>query len=48
VRFKKKMAKTHEVLEENVSADEGGGEEILREAAAAIANFGTNTGAFTA
>jgi len=41
---------TYEVAEEKVSADEGGGEETLREAAeaAAIANLGTNTGAFTA
>ena len=40
---------TYEVVEEKVSADEGGGEETLREAAeAAIANLGTNTGAFTA
>lgn len=39
-------------MEEKVSADDGGGEETLREAAeaaaAAIANLGTNTGAFTA
>lgn len=39
-------------VEEKVSADKGGGEETLREAAeaaaAAIANLGTNTGAFTA
>ena len=43
---------TYEVVEEKVSADEGGGEETLREAveaaAAAKANLGTNTGAFTA